>query len=239
MPNSADDELPHRQNPSPGVHINLGQSNIVLLTVTTEKRDPWLGHIPKHWEIKPLKTFFGFGKGSNAQELTAEYIADHPGEYPVYSGQTENDGVMGRISSYAYDVPKVIFTTTVGARVMTPLVFKGRFSLSQNCLIMRPRNGRVCVRYVFYQLHPLFAYERAAIPSYMQPSLRMSDLNHYSVACPPTDEQQGIAEYLDGETAKLDALLAKVRTAIERLREYRTALISAAVTGQIDVRSGR
>ena len=37
--------------------------------------------------------------------------------------------------------------------------------------------------------------------------------------------------------AKLDALMAKVRTAIERLQEYRTALISAAVTGQIDVRS--
>src|SRR5258706_1638624 len=33
-----------RQNPAPGVHINLGQSNIVLLTVTTEKRDPWLAN---------------------------------------------------------------------------------------------------------------------------------------------------------------------------------------------------
>jgi type I restriction enzyme S subunit len=53
---------------------------------------------------------------------------------------------------------------------------------------------------------------------------------------PPLDEQRAIAAYLDRETAKIDALVGKVRHAIERLKEYRTALISAAVTGKIDVR---
>jgi putative transposase len=43
-----DDELPQRRNPAPGFHINLGQSNIVLLTVTTEKRDPWLANETAH-----------------------------------------------------------------------------------------------------------------------------------------------------------------------------------------------
>jgi len=52
----------------------------------------------------------------------------------------------------------------------------------------------------------------------------------------PTDEQRAIADFLDRETAKIDALIAKVGEAIERLKEYRTALISAAVTGKIDVR---
>ena len=45
-----------------------------------------------------------------------------------------------------------------------------------------------------------------------------------------------IAAYLDAETAKLDALVGKVEEAVERLQEYRTALITAAVTGKIDVR---
>ena len=45
-----------------------------------------------------------------------------------------------------------------------------------------------------------------------------------------------IAEYLDRETAKIDRLVAKVEAAIERLQEYRAALITAAVTGKIDVR---
>jgi len=53
---------------------------------------------------------------------------------------------------------------------------------------------------------------------------------------PPPIEQARIVNYLDRETAKIDALIAKVGEAIERLKEYRTALISAAVTGKIDVR---
>lgn len=53
---------------------------------------------------------------------------------------------------------------------------------------------------------------------------------------PPLPEQVAIAVYLDVETAKLDALVGKVEAAVERLQEYRTALITAAVTGKIDVR---
>ncbi len=49
-------------------------------------------------------------------------------------------------------------------------------------------------------------------------------------------EQRAIAAFLDRETARIDALVAKVRDAIDRLKELRTALISAAVTGKIDVR---
>jgi putative transposase len=41
---TSDKELPHRQNPAAGVHINLAQSNIVLLTVTTDRRKPWLAN---------------------------------------------------------------------------------------------------------------------------------------------------------------------------------------------------
>ena len=48
MNDSPDNELPLRRNPSPGVHIDLGRSNFVLLTVTTEKRDPWLANETAH-----------------------------------------------------------------------------------------------------------------------------------------------------------------------------------------------
>ena len=49
-------------------------------------------------------------------------------------------------------------------------------------------------------------------------------------------EQLGIVAFLDQETATIDALIATIRGAIDRLNELRTALISAAVTGKIDVR---
>ncbi|WP_022836396.1 restriction endonuclease subunit S [Salisaeta longa] len=53
---------------------------------------------------------------------------------------------------------------------------------------------------------------------------------------PPLAEQRAIATYLDRETARIDALVDKIRDGIARLKEYRTALVSAAVTGRIDVR---
>lgn len=56
------------------------------------------------------------------------------------------------------------------------------------------------------------------------------------VPLPPLPEQRAIASYLDRETARIDTLKAKVQKAIGLLKEYRTALISAAVTGKIDVR---
>jgi type I restriction enzyme S subunit len=68
------------------------------------------------------------------------------------------------------------------------------------------------------------------------PHLFQADVRKFSVLLPPLPEQRAIAAYLDEETAKLDALVGKVEEAVERLQEYRTALITAAVTGKIDVR---
>jgi len=56
------------------------------------------------------------------------------------------------------------------------------------------------------------------------------------VALPAPNEQEAIAVFLVRETTRIDALVAKVRDAIDCLKELRTALISAAVTGKIDVR---
>ena len=53
---------------------------------------------------------------------------------------------------------------------------------------------------------------------------------------PPVDEQQELVRYLEDARERLDRLQSRVETAIERLREHRTALITAAVTGKIDVR---
>ena len=61
-------------------------------------------------------------------------------------------------------------------------------------------------------------------------------LRSLRLAFPPEEEQHTITEFLDRETAKIDALIAKIRQAIDYLKEYRTALISAVVTGKFDVR---
>lgn len=62
-------------------------------------------------------------------------------------------------------------------------------------------------------------------------------LRNYRFPQPPQVEQKAITDYLDAETDKLDQLTKTVESAINRLTEYRTALITAAITGKIDVRN--
>ena len=66
--------------------------------------------------------------------------------------------------------------------------------------------------------------------------INIRDLKRVPVPVPPKLEQIDIARFLDEKAAKLEQLSTKVRQAIDHLTEYRTALISAAVTGKIDVR---
>jgi type I restriction enzyme S subunit len=67
-------------------------------------------------------------------------------------------------------------------------------------------------------------------------NLNPSIIGRMRVPVPPLCEQRAVADYLDRETAKIDRMVTKVEEAIARLQEYRTALITAAVTGKIDVR---
>jgi type I restriction enzyme S subunit len=64
----------------------------------------------------------------------------------------------------------------------------------------------------------------------------LADLQSLRFSLPPRSEQDAIAQWLKGATGAFDALVTEARRAIELLQERRTALISAAVTGKIDVR---
>ena len=68
------------------------------------------------------------------------------------------------------------------------------------------------------------------------PKINRESLKAVWLAQPPVDEQLLIASYLDTETQRLDALSTEATRAIDLLKERRTALISAVVTGKIDVR---
>ena len=57
----------------------------------------WLGEVPAHWERRAVWQLFQIGRG---KVVSHEYIADHPGPFPLYSSQTENDGVMGHIDTF-------------------------------------------------------------------------------------------------------------------------------------------
>lgn len=67
-------------------------------------------------------------------------------------------------------------------------------------------------------------------------NLHLEKIAEFKFPCPPMEEQKAIVNFLDQETAKLDTLTVEAQRAIKLLQERRTALISAAVTGKIDVR---
>jgi type I restriction enzyme S subunit len=197
----------------------------------------WMGRVPQGWAVEKLSSHFIAKKGSNAGLLTREYCASVPGNFPVYSGQTENGGVMAEIDTHEFDggADGVLFSTTVGARAMTVQHIFGKFSLSQNCMIIQKR-GNLTVRYYYYLFQALFEAQRRELSAHMQPSFRMSDLYAYRILVPTETEQRAMADFLDGETNKIGSLSGKAREMISILKERRQALISAAVTGKIDVR---
>jgi restriction endonuclease S subunit len=92
--------------------------------------------------------------------------------------------------------------------------------------------------YLGYQLNSpaILAQIKAVSVGSTFDRINVAQIKDYIVACPPRTEQRAIATFLDKETNRIDTLVAKVREAIDRLKELRTALISAAVTGKIDVR---
>ncbi len=194
----------------------------------------WIGMVPDDWGVFRLKDYYSFEKGKNAAKYTQEYIGQHGGVYPVYSGQTENDGVMGLIDTYDYLVDECLFTTTVGAKVMTPKILSGKFSLSQNCLIMKQK-GICCNRFIYYALFPLFDYAKSLIPTYMQPSLRVSDLNKYSIFAPTLPEQEAIADFLDNKCEEFNQLISQKERLIAELEAYKKSLIYETVTGKKEV----
>jgi len=193
-------------------------------------RIDWIGEVPNDWQFDRMKYAFRYEKGVNAALYTQEFIADNSGDYPVYSGQTEDEGVMGQINTYDYNFPEVLFTTTVGAKAMTLLMLSGKFSLSQNCAIIYPNKSDIILRFYYYFLQSQFDYEKGKISLIMQPSLRFQDLDTYYVIKPSPNEQLTIANYLDDQTQKIDRLIANKKEQAEKLKELRQIEINNAVT---------
>ena len=193
----------------------------------------WVPEIPAHWEVSKLNTMFRFRKGDKAMELTQKYIAEYPGEFPVYSGQTADEGLMGSIDSFEFDFASpVIFVTTVGAKAMTTRIVSGKFSLSQNCALIIPWHRGVNVDYYYPAIHSLFDFERRSIALIMQPSLRFKDLKKFRLPVPPRDEQREIVAFLKGKSESIASVIAGIESQIDTLTAYRKSLIHECVTGQ-------
>src|SRR6202011_3685441 len=97
----------------------------------------WLGEIPTHWEVRAIWTLFSLGRG---RVISHEEISENHGRYPVYSSQTEADGVMGYLATYDFDGEYLTWTTD-GAKAGTVFTRKGRFNCTNVCGTLKARRS--------------------------------------------------------------------------------------------------
>lgn len=209
----------------------------------------WLGDVPEHWEVTTvLKMAQQIQTGPFGSQLhTSDYVEDGiPLVNPAHiiSGKLVPDSLCSVGKETSSRLNKYHLQT--GDIIMGRRGEIGRCAVVSNC-----ESGWLCgtgsliIR--FWEGEPSFFYyifsatgfnkllELHAVGSTML-NINPSLIGRMLIPLPPLPEQQAIAAYLDTETAKIDALVAKIEEAIERLQEYRTALITAAVTGKVDVR---
>ena len=184
----------------------------------------WLGEIPAHWEVKRLRWAIMFQRGHDLPSHERE-----EGDVPVVS----SSGVSSKHSRAVAPAPGIV-TGRYGTIGNFYLISEDYWPLNTTLYSIDLRNNDA--RFLWYMLGCLSSLFVVNALKSAVPGVDRKDIHPIETAIPAPPEQLAIATYLDRETAKIDALIAKVRQAINHLKEYRTALISAAVTGKIDVR---
>lgn len=211
----------------------------------------WLGDVPEHWEVKPIKRIVSTPVTDGPHE-TPEILDEG---MPFVSAEAASEGrinfskIRGYISLEDHnrfckkykpqrnDIYIIKSGATTGRIAMVETDIE--FSIWSPLAAIRCHSDQSNAKFVFYYFQSK-EFQTTIQLSWSfgtQQNIGMGVIQNIFVPVPPLSEQQAIAAYLDRETSKLDALIGKVETAMERLREYRTALISAAVTGKIDVRN--
>lgn len=209
----------------------------------------WLGEIPAHWNAERLR--FACSVNPSKAELSDLPASTEVSFMPMEA--ISEDGKINLEQTRHLEQVRQGYTNfrdgDVVVAKITPCFENGKGALCANLLggvgfgttelqVLRPSEN-VYSPFIFYltKSHP---FRNLGIAS-MQGSAgqqRVTDefIKDFRLSLPPLPEQRAIAAFLDRETAKIDALIAKVRDGIKKLKEYRIALISAAVTGKIDVR---
>jgi type I restriction enzyme S subunit len=212
----------------------------------------WLGQVPDHWSVGPVKRVI-----QAVESGTSVNAADEPADEGslgvlktscVYTGnfrpeenKTVVDEERGRVScplkAGALIVSRMNTPDLVGAAGFVQFAPENIFLPDRLWqIVMKDCDGR------FIHFWTRTANYRAQVEaactgtSSSMKNLGQDQFGMFSFAVPPLSEQTAIVTYLDSEVGKLDTLTAEAQKAISLLQERRSALISAAVTGQIDVR---
>lgn len=187
-----------------------------------------LGSVPTHWRMVPTRHLCTISTGSEDSGNATDN-----GEFPFYVRGRE----ILRIDHYSFDCEAVM--TPGDGQGGTGKVFHyfdGRFEAHQRVYVFTDFTN-ITGWYFYYFLSTfLRPIALAGSNTVTMESLRRPLLADFKVAVPPVSEQKRITAYLDDQTATIDTLIAEAERFIVLAQERRVALITAAISGQIDVR---
>lgn len=205
----------------------------------------WLGEVPKHWEVCRIASLFREASDVGEDGLPILTVSIHDGVSDRQLDDEEVERKFIRIedtSKYKKVIPSDLVYNMMRA-------WQGGFGavrvpglVSPAYVIARPRRP-IVTKFMELLLRTPAAIEEMRCHSYGVADFRLRLYwDHFKtlrVALPPLAEQRGIVEAAQRETESIDALIKVIELQNEKLAEYRSALISAAVTGQIDIRNYR
>jgi len=211
----------------------------------------WLGMVPAHWEVMTLgRIAEDLQTGPFGSQLhAADYVE---GGIPVINPANLQDG--GIVPDGGCTISEEKFTQLIRHRLTEgDVVFARRGEMGRCAMVTKTSEGFLCgTGSLRVRLNGGIAYPRYVSLFLCIPGVRdhlllesvgstMDNLNtgilaRTPVAVPPKAEQIAIAEYVTVQTGRIKAITEMVVESMNTLREYRTALVSAAVTGKIDVR---
>lgn len=203
----------------------------------------WLGEIPDGWKVKRLK----YLSSVNDETLQDTTPPNYELLYVDIGSVDRVDGIIKKESLLFAKSPsrarrRVKHDDTIISTVRTYLRAiavveqpEPNLIVSTGFAVVRPKN--INPDYLGYALRSSFFVENVVARStgISYPAINATDLIRIELVLPTPDEQKSIAIYLKLETTKIDHLITKAEQAIELMKERRTSLISAAVTGKIDV----
>lgn len=183
---------------------------------------PWIGNIPVDWQLVSVKRLFSIGRG----RVIAQTELEETG-YPVYSSQTKDNGCLGYIDTYDYDYPQLTWTTD-GANAGSIFLRTGYYNCTNVCGTLNPTDVLVDLRYQKYALEHIAYNERRIDTNGYK--IMNNEMAIIKTLLPPLSVQHQIADYLDTKCAQIDTIIAREQSVIEKLHEYKRAIITQAIT---------
>ena len=206
----------------------------------------WLGDIPAHWNTPPLYVRYSveLGKMLNESRITGDHLIPYLRNVDVqwdcinFDDLPEMDVLPSEYRRYTISEGDLLVCEggEVGRAAVVGTVADviGYQKALHRIRALTPEEHPRFLFYTLYWAAKTGVFNVGGISTIAH--LTGEQLRRYRFPRPPATEQRAISEYLDRETGKIRDLIEKIEAIVNRLQGYRTALITAAVTGKIDVR---